>query len=153
MSRSFQTVFTIALFVYGWLSVNMYLPVLPQLEQVFAIGSPAAKLTVPVFLLGFAFSQLIWGPLSDRYGRKPVLLSGLAISVLGALLSGFAPTVELFMAARFVEGIGLGVGPVLGRAILADCMDRSEIAGTMARVVTVVAIVPALAPIVGGYLA
>jgi len=106
-----------------------------------------------VFLVGFAFSQLIWGPLSDRYGRKPVLLCGLAVSALGALLTGFTPNIALFMAARFVEGIGLGVGPVLGRAILADCMDRSEIAGTMALVVTVVAIVPALAPIIGGYLA
>jgi len=153
MSRTFLTVFTTVLFVYGWLSVNMYLPVLPQLEQVFGISAPVAKLTVPVFLLGFAFSQLVWGPVSDRYGRKPVLLIGLAVSVLGAVLSGLVPNVELFMLARFVEAAGLGVGPVLGRAVLADSMDRAEIAGTMARVVTVVAIVPALAPVMGGYLA
>ncbi len=145
--------FTIALFVYGWLSVNMYLPVLPQLEQVFQIGSQTAKLTVTVFLIGFGFSQLVWGPLSDRFGRKPVLLSGLTISVLGAVLSGFAPNVELFMAARFLEAVGLGVGPVLGRAVLSDTLDRPQIASTMAYVVTVVAVVPALAPIVGGYLA
>lgn len=145
--------FTIALFIYGWLSVNMYLPILPKLEQVFQIGGQTAKLTVTVFLIGFGFSQLVWGPLSDRFGRKPVLLTGLSISVLGAVLSGFAPNIELFMAARFLEAVGLGVGPVLGRAVLSDTLDRPQIASTMAYVVTVVAVVPALAPIVGGYLA
>jgi DHA1 family bicyclomycin/chloramphenicol resistance-like MFS transporter len=119
-SPLFLHCFTIALFVYGWLSVNIYLPILPRLEEVFQIGGQTAKLTVTVFLLGFGFSQLIWGPVSDRFGRKPVLLAGLTISVIGAVLSGLAPTIGLFMAARFAEALGLGVGPVLGRAVLSD---------------------------------
>ncbi|MEM7026076.1 MAG: multidrug effflux MFS transporter, partial [Pseudomonadota bacterium] len=153
MSRGFLTGYTMALFIYGWLSVNMYLPILPQLEQVFDVQSRTAKLTFTVFMLGFAVSQLFWGPLSDRYGRKPVLLTGLAISVVGAVLSGLTPTIELFMATRFFEAVGLGVGPVLGRAVLAESLDRSDIAGSMAHIVSVVSTVPAWAPIIGGYVA
>lgn len=153
ISPGFLYGFTIALFVYGWLSVNMYLPVLPRLESVFQTSAPTAKLTVTIFLLGFACTQLIWGPLSDRFGRRPMLLIGLAISVVGAGLSGMAPNLELFLAARFVEAAGLGVGPVLGRAVIADTLDRAQIAVAMAYVVTVVATAPALAPILGGYLA
>jgi MFS transporter, DHA1 family, multidrug resistance protein len=153
MSPYFLHGFTMALFVYGWVSVNMYLPILPQLERVFQTDAQAAKGTVTVFLLGFAVSQLIWGPLSDRFGRKPVLLVGLAISVLGALLTGFAPTIELFMTTRFLEALGLGVSSVVARAMLTDVLDRSHIANTMAQVATVVALVPAVAPIIGGYLA
>jgi MFS transporter, DHA1 family, multidrug resistance protein len=152
MPLSFLIGFTIVLFVYGWLSVNMYLPILPQLESVFDASPQAVKLTVTIFLAGFALAQLVWGPLSDRFGRRPVLLIGLAISVLGAALSSVAPNVELFMAARFAEALGLAVGPVVGRSVLTDMLDRSRIAITMAYVVMVVAIVPAFAPIVGGYL-
>lgn len=152
-SMAFLTVYTTALFVYGWLSVNIYLPVLPELDRVFGTSNQVAKLTVSVFLLGFACSQLVWGPLSDRFGRRPMLLAGLGISVVAAILSGFAPNIELFLAARMIEALGLGVGPVVGRAVLTDSVDRSEIAAVLAYVVTVVALVPALAPILGGYLA
>lgn len=152
-SMAFLTAYITALFVYGWLSVNIYLPVLPELDHVFGTSSQVAKLTVTAFLVAFACSQLVWGPLSDRFGRKPMLLIGLAISVAAAVLSGLAPTVELFVAARMIEALGLGVGPVLGRALLTDTVDRAEIASVLAYVVTVVALVPALAPILGGYLA
>jgi len=60
----------VAVFVYGWMSVNIYLPVLPQLEGVFDTTTTTARLTVTIFLIGFAFTQLIWGPLSDRFGRR-----------------------------------------------------------------------------------
>jgi MFS transporter, DHA1 family, multidrug resistance protein len=66
---------TIALFVYGWLSVNIYLPILPELEVRLHTTRPLASLTVTVFLIGFSFTQLVWGPASDRYGRRPVLLA------------------------------------------------------------------------------
>jgi DHA1 family bicyclomycin/chloramphenicol resistance-like MFS transporter len=150
---AFLTVYTTALFVYGWLSVNIYLPVLPELDRVFDTTNQVAMLTVTAFLLGFACSQLIWGPLSDRFGRRPMLLAGLGISVVAAILSGLAPNIELFLTARMIEALGLGVGPVVGRAVLTDTVDRNEIAAVLAYVVTVVALVPALAPILGGYLA
>jgi DHA1 family bicyclomycin/chloramphenicol resistance-like MFS transporter len=152
-SAAFLTGYITVLFAYGWLSVNIYLPILPELEHVFDTSTRVAKLTVAVFLLAFACSQLVWGPLSDHLGRKPVLLVGLGISAVAAVLSGLAPNVELFVAARTIEALALGVGPVLGRAVLTDTVDRAEIATILAYVVTVVALVPALAPILGGYLA
>jgi len=142
----------VSVFVYGWMSVNIYLPVLPQLEHVFDTTTTTARLTVTIFLIGFAFTQLVWGPLSDRFGRKPTLLTGLAISVAGAALAAVSNDIYVFAAARFLESIGLGVGPVVGRAVLTDVFDRAHVAIAMAYTAIVVAVVPAIAPIVGGYL-
>lgn len=151
-SRSFFYTVAVALFVYGWVSVNIYLPVLPQLEKVLEIGRSTASLTVTVFLIGFSVTQLVWGPLSDRFGRKPVLLCGLAISVTGAVLTAFANSIEFFMAARILESVGIGVAPVLARSVLTDSLDRDHVSTAMAYTAVVVAVVPAVAPIIGGYL-
>jgi DHA1 family bicyclomycin/chloramphenicol resistance-like MFS transporter len=152
MSEPFLYGLAAALIVYGWLSVNIYLPILPELEEILKTTSQTAKLTVTIFLLGFALSQLVWGPLSDRYGRKAVLLVGIAISIAGVLLAASTTNVYLFMAARFLESIGIGACPVIARSILADTLDRAHVATAMAYVVSVVALVPALAAILGGYL-
>ena len=143
---------TMALFVYGWLSVNIYLPILPELDARLHATSHLASLTVTVFLIGFSFTQLVWGPASDRYGRRPVLLAGLAISTVGATLSGLSSDIGVFMAARFLEAVGLGVGPVLARSILTDSLDKSQVAIAMAYVAIVVAVIPAIAPVFGGYI-
>lgn len=142
----------IALFVYGWLSVNIYLPLLPELERIFQIEQRTASLTVTVFLIGFSFTQLVWGPLSDRFGRRPILLCGITISVIGAILSGTSTNIYAFMAARFLESLGLGTAPVLARSVLTDSLDQAHVAIAMAYVAIVVAVVPAIAPIVGGYI-
>jgi DHA1 family bicyclomycin/chloramphenicol resistance-like MFS transporter len=151
-SRSFFYTVAVALFVYGWVSVNIYLPVLPQLEKILEIGRSTASLTVTVFLIGFSVTQLVWGPLSDRFGRKPVLLCGLAISVAGAVLTASANNIEIFMAARILESVGIGVAPVLARSVLTDSLDRDHVSTAMAVTAVVVALVPAVAPIIGGYL-
>jgi MFS transporter, DHA1 family, multidrug resistance protein len=143
---------TMALFVYGWLSVNIYLPILPELEAQLHTTRQLASLTVTVFLIGFSFTQLVWGPASDRYGRRPVLLAGLATSSVGAMLSGLSSDIQAFMAARFLEAVGLGVGPVLARSVLTDSLDKSQVAIAMAYVAIVVAVVPAIAPVFGGYI-
>jgi len=143
---------TMALFVYGWLSVNIYLPILPELDARLHATSHLASLTVTVFLIGFSFTQLVWGPASDRYGRRPVLLAGLATSTVGALLSGLSSGIGVFMAARFLEAVGLGVGPVLARSILTDALGKSQVAVAMAYVAIVVAVIPAIAPVFGGYI-
>ena len=151
-SRSFFYAVAVALFVYGWMSVNIYLPVLPELEKVLQIGRSTASLTVTVFLIGFSVTQLVWGPLSDRFGRKPLLLFGLAISVTGAVLTASANSLGLFMGARILESIGIGVAPVLARSVLTDSLDRDHVSTAMAYTAVVVALVPAVAPIIGGYL-
>ena len=143
---------TMALFVYGWLSVNIYLPILPELDVRLHATRHLASLTVTVFLIGFSFTQLVWGPMSDRFGRRPVLLAGLATSTVGAMLSGLSPDIGMFMAARFLEAVGLGVGPVLARSVLTDSLDKSQVAIAMAYVAIVVAVIPAIAPVLGGYI-
>jgi DHA1 family bicyclomycin/chloramphenicol resistance-like MFS transporter len=143
---------TVALFVYGRLSVNSYLPVLPDLDARLHATSHLASLAVTVFLIGFSLTQLVWGPASDRYGRRPVLLAGLAISTGSALLSGPSSSIGVFMAARFLEAVGLGAGPVLARSILTDALDKSQVAIAMAFVAIVVAVLPAIAPVFGGYI-
>jgi DHA1 family bicyclomycin/chloramphenicol resistance-like MFS transporter len=143
---------TMALFVYGWLSVNIYLPILPELETRLHTTSQLASLTVTVFLIGFSFAQLVWGPMSDRYGRRPVLLVGLATSTVGAMFSGLSPDIGVFMAARFLESVGMGVGPVLARSVLTDSLDKPHVAIAMAYVAIVVAVIPAIAPVFGGYI-
>jgi DHA1 family bicyclomycin/chloramphenicol resistance-like MFS transporter len=152
MSEHFIYALTIALFVYGWLSVNIYLPILPEFENIFRTTTQTAKLTVTIFLLGFALAQLVWGPLSDRFGRRAVLLTGLAISVVGVTLAASTTNIYLFMAARFLESIGIGVCPVMARSVLTDTLDKAHVAIAMAYNAAVVALVPAFAPIVGGYL-
>lgn len=151
MSRSTLYGIAIVLFVYGWLSVNIYLPILPQLDSVFDTTTTAARLTVTIFLVGFSFSQLVWGPLSDRFGRRPMLFTGLSIGVAGAVIAGLSDSLTTFAAGRFIEALGVGAGPVLGRSVLTNSLERPRVAVAMAYVAIVVAIVPAVAPIVGGY--
>jgi MFS transporter, DHA1 family, multidrug resistance protein len=131
MSEPFLYGIAAALIVYGWLSVNIYLPILPELEEILETTSQTAKLTVTIFLLGFALSQLVWGPLSDRFGRKPVLLAGIAVSIAGVMLAASTTNVYLFMAARFLESLGIGACPVMARSILADTLDRAHVAAAM----------------------
>lgn len=142
----------IALFAYSWLSVNIYLPILPQLEGLFQTTPQMTRLTVTIFLIGICATQLVWGPLSDRFGRRPVLLTGIALSAIGALLTGFTNDIYLFIGARFLESLGLGVASVLARSLLTDSLDRAHVAVAMSYGTIAVAIAPAVAPILGGYL-
>lgn len=143
---------SVALFIYAWASVNIYLPILPELRTILNTSPELARLTVGIFLAGFAVTQVIWGPLSDRFGRRPILLIGMALSCSGAALAGLADDIYSFIAARLLESIGLGVAPVLARAVLSDALDRPHVAIAMAYCAIGAAIMPALGPIIGGYL-
>ncbi|MEO8440621.1 MAG: multidrug effflux MFS transporter [Spartobacteria bacterium] len=143
---------TVALFFYGWLSVNIYLPILPKLEEIFDTTSQMARLTVTAYLLGFSVAQLVLGTLSDRFGRRPIIILGLALATIGAVLTALTSDIYSFTAARFLESVGLGVAPVLSRSILTDSLDRPHIAIAISYAVMASALTPAVAPIVGGYL-
>ena len=142
----------IALFVYAWSSVNIYLPVLPELQKVFGTTDHLIRLTVSIFLVGYSVAQLFWGPVSDRFGRRPTLLIGLAVSAVGAAMAGVASDIYVFIAARFVEALGLGVASVLGRSIVTDALEQAELAVVLSYAAIMAAVVPAIAPIAGGYL-
>ncbi|HEY0062798.1 MAG TPA: multidrug effflux MFS transporter [Telluria sp.] len=134
------------------LSTDLYLASLPSLGTVF--GAPAAKvqLTLSMFVIAFGGAQLVIGPLSDRYGRRPVVITGLALYVLASLLCAFAPTIELLIAARFVQALGCCSAIIIARAIVRDAYAPADSARVVARASTWLSLAPLSGPILGSYL-
>ena len=145
-------VLVILLFLYSWMSVNIYLPALPTLIHVFHTEPRYLKLSITLFLGGYAVSQLVWGPLSEKHGRKKVLVVGMMITTLGILITLSAINVTVFNIGRLVEALGLGCASVLGRVILVDSLDEMLLLKTMIYGTIVVNVMPAIAPIIGGNL-
>lgn len=141
-----------ALVALGPLSTDMYLPALPTLTTVFGSGVDQVQLTLSVFLVGFALAQLVYGPLSDRYGRKPLLLAGLVLFALASLGCAAAGSIETLIVLRLLQALGGCGGPVLGRAVIRDLYDREKAARMLSYIGTAMALAPAIAPILGGYL-
>jgi MFS transporter, DHA1 family, multidrug resistance protein len=146
------TVLLTALVALGPLSTDLYLPSLPGLARYFAVGVDHIQLTLSVFLVGLATAQLVYGPLSDRLGRRPVLLVGLAIYVIASFACMLAPSVPVLVVARFVQAVGACVGPVLGRAVVRDVYGREGAARVLAYMSAAMALAPAIGPILGGFL-
>lgn len=141
-----------ALVALGPISTDLYLPSLPSIGRDFGVGTAEVQLTLSVFLAGFACSQLIYGPLSDRFGRRPVILIGLAVYLLATLLCMVAPSIEVLILARFLQALGACVGPVLGRAVVRDVYGRERAAQVLSYMGMAMALAPAFGPIIGGYL-
>jgi DHA1 family bicyclomycin/chloramphenicol resistance-like MFS transporter len=134
------------------LSIDMSLPAMPQLQQTFAAGVSAVQLTLSIFLAGFAVGQVVCGPLSDRWGRRPVLLAGLALFTLAGLVCAGSTSLTMLVAARFVQGVGASVGPVVARAIVRDRFDSRRAAAVLSQMTQVMIVAPLLAPTLGGYM-
>jgi DHA1 family bicyclomycin/chloramphenicol resistance-like MFS transporter len=135
----------------GALSIDMFLPSLPTIAAVFGAGVPTAQLTVTLFLAGLAVSQLLWGPLSDRLGRRRVLLAGLTIYALAGAACALVPDIGSLVAARVVQAFGAGSGPVIARAIVRDLYEPARAARILAAMGTAQALTPILAPVIGGW--
>jgi DHA1 family bicyclomycin/chloramphenicol resistance-like MFS transporter len=145
-------VFAAAIFSVLALATDLYLPALPALRRDLGVTDALAQLTLSAFVVGFGLAQLVYGPLSDRYGRRPVLLGGLALFMVGSIAAMLAPTIELLVAARILQGVGACSGPVIGRAIVRDLYDPVRGARTLAQIMMLLVTVPMFAPLVGGYL-
>lgn len=141
------------LVAFAALSVDIAIPVVNAFAAAFATTSAAAQLTLSVFVLAFAVTHLIAGPLSDRFGRRPVLIVGVAVYTAATVLCLFAGSIEELVAARFLQGIGCCAGPVVGRAIVRDVYGGERAAKVLAYMSTVMGFVPGVAPILGGVLA
>jgi MFS transporter, DHA1 family, multidrug resistance protein len=135
----------------GALSIDMFLPSLPTIAAVFGTGAATAQLTVTLFLAGLAVSQLVWGPLSDRLGRRRVLLAGLTVYALAGAACAFVPGVRSLIAARVVQALGAGSGPVIARAVVRDLYEPARAARILAAMGTAQALTPILAPVIGGW--
>jgi len=134
------------------LSIDMSLPAMPQLQETFRAGVSSVQLTLSVFLAGFALGQVVCGPLSDRWGRRPVLMAGLALFTAAGFVCAFSASLPMLVAARFVQGAGASVGPVVARAIVRDRFDSRRAAGVLSQMTQVMIVAPLLAPTLGGYL-
>lgn len=135
------------------LTTDMYLPALPALTQGFGASLSQAQLTLTALLLAFGVSQLLWGPLSDRFGRRPVLLWGLSAYVLASLASALAPSMVWLIGWRAVQGAAMGAAVMCARAIVRDLYQPLEGARVMSKGLTGLGIIACLSAPVGSALA
>jgi MFS transporter, DHA1 family, multidrug resistance protein len=134
------------------LATDMSLPALPTLAAVFAASADEVQLTLSLFVLGYGGGQLVYGPLSDRFGRRPLLLAGLVIYTAAGFACALAPSIGALVGARFVQGLGGCVGPILGRAVVRDHFSGIRAAQMLSYVTVVFALAPLVAPSIGGVL-
>ncbi len=136
----------------GPLAVHLFLPVLPALKQALSLSDAMAQATFSIALFGMAVSTLFYGSLADSYGRRPVLLGGLSLFLLGSLLSLVAPSAGWLIAGRFVQAIGAGCGITLVRAIARDAYGPEQLIKAIAYLTMFYTVGPMIAPIAGGFL-
>lgn len=134
------------------LAMNIYLPSVSGMMAVFSSSAGEIQLTMTSFILAFATSQILFGPLSDQFGRRVVVLWGTAIFGVGTVLCLVAPTLEFLIGARMIQAFGGGAGLVLGRAIVRDLFDRERSASMIGYVTMGMALAPAAGPVLGGFL-
>lgn len=134
----------------GPVSMALFTPAMPEIVRAFGTTEAAVKMTLSLYFAGFAFAQLACGPLSDGYGRKPVTVAFMGIYLVASLLALAAPTIEVLIAARFLQGIGAAVGVAIARAVVRDLFVDERAARIMNLIGIILAIGPALAPTIGG---
>lgn len=142
----------VAVTAVGPLALNIFVPSMPGLVRVFDTDYATVQLTLTLYLVGVAAGQLIYGPLSDRFGRRPLLLAGLGFFVAASVLCALADSVGLLIAGRILQALGGCAGMVLSRAIVRDVYDRDRSASVLAYITMAMAVAPALAPALGGFL-
>ena len=135
----------------GFASLHMVTPTLPLLATVFDRPAAQVQLVLTLYFLGIAAGQLFYGPVSDRFGRRPVLLAGLLLFMGGTVLCGVAPSLPLLIAGRVAQALGACAGLVLGRAIIRDVYDREGSARGIALVMMAMSLAPAVSPAIGAY--
>lgn len=134
----------------GPVSMALYTPAMPEIVHAFGTTESAVKLTLSVYFAGFALAQLVCGPLSDGFGRKPVTYAFMLIYLAASVLALFAPTIEVLIAARLLQGIGAAVGWSIARAVVRDLFTSERSARIMNVMGLILAIGPAASPTLGG---
>jgi DHA1 family bicyclomycin/chloramphenicol resistance-like MFS transporter len=134
------------------LSLNILVPAIPGLATKFAADPASVQLAVSLYLMGLATAQLVFGPLSDRFGRRPVVLAGLALATIASTAAIFAASIASLVSARIAQSLGASSGQTIGRAIIRDLYDREHAASMIGLVTSVVVLMPMVAPLIGGIL-
>lgn len=142
----------ISLSSFGPLTMSIYTPVMPLIGTDLGAGADAVKYTLTTYMLGFAIGQLFYGPLSDRFGRRPIALLGVAFFTLTSFGCAFAPSIAGLIGLRILQGLGAASGAVLGRALLRDAYEAKEMPLVMSWIALAMNVSPAIAPSIGGLL-
>lgn len=140
------------LFIGCFMATDIYLPSLPNLTQVLHGTTEQSQLTLTVYLFSFAISQIIYGTLSDKYGRKPILLLGLSIFIIGSLVTVYAGSMSTLLLGRLIQGAGIGAVGSLSRVVMMDSFSGIELVKIMSIAAMVISIAPMLAPALGGFI-
>ena len=151
-SRRSLLAILIAVTATGPFALQLFIPSVPGLVTTFGVDYSTAQLTVTLYFVGLAVAQLVYGPLSDRFGRRPVMIGGLALYVLGSVACLFATTIPTIIVGRVLQAVGSCAGMVLSRAIVRDVYDRERSASMLAYITMAMVAAPMLAPVIGGFL-
>ena len=142
-----------AMTVSGVVAIHVYTPSLPAVAADLDASEAAVQLSIMAYMISVGFSQLLIGPLSDRFGRRPLMIAGLAVFVLANAFCALAPSIEWLIAARVLQAAGASTGGVLARAIVRDSWERDSVASLMGKLQMAQVVGAATAPIIGGQLA
>ncbi|CRL64665.1 purine nucleoside transporter PunC [Proteus vulgaris] len=145
-------VYLAGLSMLGYLAIDMYLPAFGMMQRELAISEGAISNSLSIFLFGFAVAQLLWGPLSDKVGRKPILLIGLSLFSLGCLGMLWVESATGLLTMRFLQAFGVCSAAVIWQALVIDRFDESRAQHVFALIMPLVALSPALAPLIGASL-
>jgi len=136
----------------GPLTTDMNLPSLPDIARTLDASTADVQFTISAYLIGFAVGQLIYGPVSDRYGRKPVLLAAIALYCVASFACALSPSIDMLIAARGLQAIGGCGGVVLARAVVRDLYAGARAGRELSLIAAVMALAPVIAPVAGGAL-
>ena len=144
--------FLTSLMAVGHVSNNMYTPSMPAMSEYFSTDAATVQLTMSVYLVAFAVAQLVYGPLSDRFGRRPVLIGGLILYAVASAAAAFSGSITVLIMMRALQAFGACAGPVIARAMVRDLFGREQAAKVMAYIGLSMGAAPAFAPVLGGFL-
>lgn len=150
VERPLATAVLVGIAALAPIAVDIFLPSMPAMSREFDASEGTLSLAVTLFIIAFAGAQLFWGPFSDRAGRRPALLAGLALFVGGSLLCLVATGIPLLLLGRVLQGLGGGAGPAVANAVVIDTYRRERAIGVLALITLSIALAPMIAPIFGG---
>ena len=141
-----------SLTAFGAMTLDLYLPALPAIARDYAVPPAMVQMTMTAFFVGMALGQLVYGPVSDRIGRRPTIIFGCALYVVASLACAMAPDIEMMVLARFVQALGCCSGMVVVRAVVRDRYDHRDSARIFSLFMLVLAVAPLFAPALGSWL-
>ncbi len=146
-------VYLAALIAFSPFAIDIYLSSMPIIQQLFATTATRVQLTLSIFFVGSALMQLFWGPLSDRIGRRPVILIGVSIFIFGSVLCALSQTIAMLIVSRLIQAIGACAGVVMALAIIKDRFpEPSRMTNALSVMTSIMVLAPMVAPIIGSYL-